>query len=350
MAARRPAAPALLRAARGGRDDHLPHRGARATSCRASTSRSTSRARSGRRRSGYRRSRATPARWRPAPARPRSWGCWPAWSILNKVNDRGDAPLLRRGAVVCPNVTIRSRLGELDPGVGDASLYRDPGSGAAAPDAGSHAGARARHQLARVRAARACRAGGVRRGQGREGRRRGADRRDDHHRPKTTTARGTALSDAGGVSSGRSRRACSAVLEEDRDKDGNLKFAGWIRRAVRRERHRPREPDSRPRGRRQAEHPRLERRGPSRLPHPPGGAGSRRVRSWRGGRSGRVLQGGDGLGRGSRPHPQAARHQLLRGSVGHAVLPRPHRPGHQPSVPLGGERSSASPTPSSPAW
>ena len=47
-----------------------------------------------------------------------------AWSILNKVADRGDARFSDTVLVVCPNVTIRSRLGELDPQTGDASLYR----------------------------------------------------------------------------------------------------------------------------------------------------------------------------------------------------------------------------------
>jgi type III restriction enzyme len=47
-----------------------------------------------------------------------------AWSILNKVNDRSDARFSDVVLVVCPNVTIRSRLGELDPRDGEASLYR----------------------------------------------------------------------------------------------------------------------------------------------------------------------------------------------------------------------------------
>jgi type III restriction enzyme len=47
-----------------------------------------------------------------------------AWSILNKVNDRSDARFSDTVLVVCPNVTIRSRLGELDPAGGEASLYR----------------------------------------------------------------------------------------------------------------------------------------------------------------------------------------------------------------------------------
>jgi type III restriction enzyme len=47
-----------------------------------------------------------------------------AWSILNKVNNRADGRFSDVVLVVCPNVTIRSRLGELDPREGDASLYR----------------------------------------------------------------------------------------------------------------------------------------------------------------------------------------------------------------------------------
>lgn len=47
-----------------------------------------------------------------------------AWSILNKVNDRSDARFSDAVLIVCPNVTIRSRLGEVDPEEGEASLYR----------------------------------------------------------------------------------------------------------------------------------------------------------------------------------------------------------------------------------
>ena len=42
-------------------------------------------------------------------------GMLAAWSILNKVNDRGDARFSDVVLVVCPNVTIRNRLRELDP-------------------------------------------------------------------------------------------------------------------------------------------------------------------------------------------------------------------------------------------
>jgi type III restriction enzyme len=47
-----------------------------------------------------------------------------AWSILNKVADRSDARFSDTVLIVAPNVTIRSRLGELNPATGAASLYR----------------------------------------------------------------------------------------------------------------------------------------------------------------------------------------------------------------------------------
>ena len=51
-------------------------------------------------------------------------GMLAAWSILNKVADRGDARFSDTVLIVCPNVTIRRRLNELDPAEGEASLYR----------------------------------------------------------------------------------------------------------------------------------------------------------------------------------------------------------------------------------
>jgi type III restriction enzyme len=47
-----------------------------------------------------------------------------AWSILNKVANRSDSRFSENVVAVCPNVTIRNRLQELDPLRGDASLYR----------------------------------------------------------------------------------------------------------------------------------------------------------------------------------------------------------------------------------
>ena len=51
-------------------------------------------------------------------------GMLAAWSILNKVAARGDRRYSDTVLVVCPNVTIRNRLEELKPQVGEASLYR----------------------------------------------------------------------------------------------------------------------------------------------------------------------------------------------------------------------------------
>ncbi|MCL4707977.1 DEAD/DEAH box helicase family protein [bacterium] len=51
-------------------------------------------------------------------------GMLAAWSILNKVNDRSDGRFSDTVLVVCPSVTIRNRLQELDPAHGEASLYR----------------------------------------------------------------------------------------------------------------------------------------------------------------------------------------------------------------------------------
>ncbi|TLD43375.1 MAG: Type III restriction-modification enzyme, helicase subunit [Candidatus Jettenia ecosi] len=51
-------------------------------------------------------------------------GMLAAWSILNKVDDRSDGRFSDVVLVVCPNVTIRNRLQELDPARGEASLYR----------------------------------------------------------------------------------------------------------------------------------------------------------------------------------------------------------------------------------
>jgi len=47
-----------------------------------------------------------------------------AWSILNKVHDRGNAKYSDVVFVVCPNITIKNRLQELDPNNGEASIYR----------------------------------------------------------------------------------------------------------------------------------------------------------------------------------------------------------------------------------
>ena len=47
-----------------------------------------------------------------------------AWSILNKLANRSDGRFSDAVLVVCPNVTIRHRLNELKPELGEASVYR----------------------------------------------------------------------------------------------------------------------------------------------------------------------------------------------------------------------------------
>ena len=51
-------------------------------------------------------------------------GMLAAWSILNRVSTPGDNRFTDTILIVCPNVTIRERLKELDPALGDLSLYR----------------------------------------------------------------------------------------------------------------------------------------------------------------------------------------------------------------------------------
>lgn len=51
-------------------------------------------------------------------------GMLAAWSILNKTNNRNDGRFSDVVLIVCPNVTIRDRLQELNPDRGEASLYR----------------------------------------------------------------------------------------------------------------------------------------------------------------------------------------------------------------------------------
>jgi type III restriction enzyme len=47
-----------------------------------------------------------------------------AWSILNRVHNRNDPRFSDTVLIICPNVTIRDRLRELDPTLGELSLYR----------------------------------------------------------------------------------------------------------------------------------------------------------------------------------------------------------------------------------
>lgn len=51
-------------------------------------------------------------------------GMLAAWSILNSISSPRDDRFSDTILIVCPNVTIRERLQELDPALGDLSLYR----------------------------------------------------------------------------------------------------------------------------------------------------------------------------------------------------------------------------------
>ena len=158
LAARRPAAAALLRPARGGRDDHLPDRGARRLPPGHRRSRCDEPSDEQQGRGLHRRSAATPARWPPAAGKTTVMGMLAAWSILNKVNDRGDAPLLRRGAGRLPE-----RHDPQPPAAswtrdeGEASLYRTRDLVPAAPDARPDARAACSSPTGTSSSRRACR-------------------------------------------------------------------------------------------------------------------------------------------------------------------------------------------------
>ena len=66
---------------------------------------------------------AMPARWRPGTGKTTVMGMLAAWSILNRVASPRDYRFSDTVLIVCPNVTIRERLQELDPALGDLSLY-----------------------------------------------------------------------------------------------------------------------------------------------------------------------------------------------------------------------------------
>jgi type III restriction enzyme len=51
-------------------------------------------------------------------------GMLAAWSILNKISDPRAPEYSDTVLIVCPNITIRDRLQELDPRLDEASLYR----------------------------------------------------------------------------------------------------------------------------------------------------------------------------------------------------------------------------------
>ena len=118
-----------------------------------------------------------------------------AWSILNKVNDRGDARFSDVVLVVCPNVTIRDRLRELDPNEGEASIYRTrdlvPPHLMAALTQG-----RVLVTNWHVFEPQAMQTGRGQR-EGDQGRRSASHGRDHHHRPEDDHGPGNTISDSG---------------------------------------------------------------------------------------------------------------------------------------------------------
>ena len=89
---------------------------------------------------------------------------------------------------------------------------------------------------------------------------------------KTTTARGKRYL----IESEFDRQVNAGLLDvvgEERDARRRAEVVPGRGRAMGRERHRARQPRAGPRGRRQAEHPRLQRRGAPCLPHQAGGTG-----------------------------------------------------------------------------
>lgn len=262
-------------------------------------------------------------------------GMLAAWSILNKATNRGDKRFSDVVLVVCPNVTIRDRLRELDPDQGEASLYRTRDL---VPE-------RQMPQLRQGRIVvtnwhvlepRAPPAGGFG-GEGGEGRRAGTDHRDGPHRRPERHQAGHALADPRDAAAAGGERLGGGRRGKPRDRRGTQ----GAQRAVCRERRLARA--ARPaRGGRQAERPGLQRRGPPCLPGQGGAArglgGDGRVRA-RGMALGQDR--GDGVGGRVGPHPQGSRHQRLHRFVRDTLLPQPRGPGGQPPVPVGGQRLRA---------
>ena len=259
-------------------------------------------------------------------------GMLAAWSILNKVNDRSNAKYSDVVLVVCPNVTIRNRLRELDPDEGEASIYytRD----LVPPDMRTDLtkgrvlvynwhvfqpqGTQTGGESAKVVKA------GV------------AVERDETIviGEKNTTARGNRYLTLETLQS-QIANGMIEVKSEDRDQSGNLKKVtvrslryvesdtALVNRIV---------------GARSAASKifwcsttkltmltAFDVKSPTRR--------RRRGRLVR-----RVFQRGDSLGRWTRPREPAARNQLLRRFIGHAVFLGARRPGYEPAISVGGER------------
>ena len=149
-------------------------------------------------------------------------GMLAAWNILNKVQDRSNARYSDVVLVVCPNVTIRSRLAELDPRLGDASVYRkaDVVPPHLMPDLTQG------HVLVtnwHVFEPQTSQAGGVSARVVKAGRRETVPE-DVHIGPKTTVARGRRYLTREEYARQVSNRMIE-VIDEELDRDGHVKYA-----------------------------------------------------------------------------------------------------------------------------
>jgi type III restriction enzyme len=77
-----------------------------------------------RREEGYRHLRRFACKMATGAGKTTVMGMLAAWQILNKVTNKTDGRFSDAVLAICPNVTIRDRLRELNPREGDASLYR----------------------------------------------------------------------------------------------------------------------------------------------------------------------------------------------------------------------------------
>ena len=124
-------------------------------------------------------------------------GMLAAWSILNKVNDRANARFSDVVLVVCPNVTIRSRLARARSEARRSEPLSHARSRAAAPDAGSRAGAACSSPTGTCSSRRRRRPAAS--AHGRQGGPARGSARVHHHRREDDDAPRPALPDAGGV-------------------------------------------------------------------------------------------------------------------------------------------------------
>ena len=259
-------------------------------------------------------------------------GMLAAWSILNKVTARGDARFSDVVLVVCPNVTIRERLAELDPNRGDASIYRTRDLVPPHLMPQPAARARARQELARVRAQgderrrRRCRRTACRRRSGRRSRSARRRRRAAGGRYMTEQALEIAV---GQGDCGSSRTADptkpEVVVEETRYVESDTTL---MQRLLGREVG----------GKQNILVLNDEAHHAYRIRQDAAETAEEDAEWLDEERADELALRVDGLDRRARPHPQASADQLLRRPLGDAVLPRPRGRGHEPALPVGRER------------